>query len=155
MMGNESQVKSETSVWQQKFHGKWGICLSAAGILLLAVFLFGIYLKFRPQAVLGDKEISIEIVYAEQETEHFTIRTDAEYLEQAIESCDDIVIEGNRTPQFGLMIESVNGVRAEYHQDHAYWSLELDGVLCNYGVSQQPVQDGEHYRLVYTRVNGS
>lgn len=148
-------IEIKKQVRQQSGSRKKAMLLSAVGILFFILFLLGIYVKFRPQAVAGSKEIQIEIVYADKKAEHVTIHTDAEYLEQAIESCEDIVIEGSRTPQFGLMIEVVNGVRADYQQDHAYWALELNGVLCNYGVSQQPIQDGEIYRLVYTGVNVS
>lgn len=129
--------------------------LALAGMGVLIILMLGIYLRFRPQTVAGNKEIQVEIVYQDQNTERFLIHTDAEYLEEAIADCSDIVIEGSRTPQFGLMIEAVNGVRAVYEKDHAYWGIQLNGSPCSYGVSQQPIQDGERYQLVYTKAGDS
>ena len=82
--------------------------------------------------------------------ENFMIDTDEEYLEKAFEEAEGLTVEGSRTIQFGLMIETVNGVTAIYDKDQAYWSVELEGQPCNYGVSQQPIRDKEYYRLVYT-----
>lgn len=129
--------------------------LAFAGMGVLIILMLGIYLRFRPQTVGGNKEIQIEIVYPDQNTEEFILYTEKGYLEEAISECSDIVIEGNRTPQFGLMIEVVNGVRAVYEKDHAYWGIQLNGSPCSYGISQQPIQDGERYQLVYTKAGDS
>ena len=119
------------------------VCILLAGLLLC-------YFQFRPRPEKGEKEITVEVVYADQSSENYTIQTDAEYLEQALEDEEGLTVEGSRTKQFGLMIEKVNGVTAVYGRDQAYWAVEVDGQACNYGVSQQPVQNGEHYRLGYT-----
>ncbi len=132
------------------------IALMTVGIVLAGLLFC--YFQFRPQPEQGEKEISIEVVYEDQSSENstiktsesYTIRTNAEYLEQALEDAKGLTIEGSRTKQFGLMIESVNGVEAVYDKNQAYWAIEVDGKPCNYGVSQQPVRNGEHYRLVYT-----
>lgn len=139
-------------------NGKYHInkkILALAGMGVLIFLMLGIYLGFRPQTIDGSKEIQIEIVYPEQDTETFIIYTEKGYLEEAISECSDIVLEGNRTSQFGLMIEAVNGVRAVYETDHAYWEIQLNGSPCSYGISQQPIQDGECYQLVYTKAGDS
>lgn len=129
------------------------IFFAVAAVCMLIAILSCIYLAFRPNAVTGNKEITVEIVYPEGNTEAFIIHTDAEYLEQAILECEGIMLEGSRTQQFGLMIEAVNGIEADYVRDHAYWAVERNGETCNYGVSQQPIYDGEVYRLIYTAVD--
>lgn len=139
-------------------NGKYHInkkLLALAGMGVLILLMLGIYLGFRPQTIDGSKEIQIEIVYQDQNTEIFTIYTEKSYLEEAVGECSELVIEGTRTPQFGLMIESVNGVRAVYEKDHAYWGIQLNGSPCSYGISQQPIQDGECYQLVYTKAGDS
>ena len=70
-----------------------------------------------------------------------------------METTQGLEVEGSRSEQFGLMIETINGVTAIYDKDHAYWSIELNGSPCNYGVSQQPIQDNEHYQFIYTMVD--
>lgn len=119
------------------------VCVVMAGLLLC-------YFRFRPQTAEGTKTITIDVVYEDKTTENFILHTDAQYLEQALEEAEGLTVEGTTTAQFGLMVETVNGVRAVYDKDQAYWSVELEGEPCNYGVSQQPIQDKEHYRLVYT-----
>jgi hypothetical protein len=44
----------------------------------------------------------------------------------------------------------VNDVTADYNADGAYWAFYVDGEYCQYGIDQQPVNDGETYAIVYT-----
>lgn len=119
------------------------VCVVLAGLLL-------VYSRFRPQTAVGNKEITLDVIYGNNNTDSYVIQTNAEYLEQALEDVDGLTIEGHRTSQMGLMINAVNGVAADYGADQSFWSIKLEGKLCNYGVSQQPIQDGEHYQLVLT-----
>lgn len=48
------------------------------------------------------------------------------------------------------MVESVNGVFADYVKDGAYWAIYVDGAYGNYGIDAQPLEDGHTYQLVYT-----
>jgi len=134
---------------------KKGIVLALAAVCVIAAALLLCYDTFRPQPVAGKKEVTVEVVYGDGSSEMFVINTDAQYLEQAFGDADGLAVGGSRTEQFGLMIETVNGVRAVYDKDQAYWSIELEGGPCNYGASRQPVQDKEHYRLVYTPAGAS
>lgn len=127
-----------------------GFALAFGAVCVIAAALLLCYFIFRPQVAQGQKKITVEVVYEDSSTEHFVIDTDARYLEQALEDGQELTVKGSRTGQFGLMIETVNGVTASYDKNQAYWAIELEGEPCNYGASQQPVQDGEHYRLVYT-----
>lgn len=119
-------------------------------ILVAIAVLFGvIYANFSPGAVSGAKELTIEVVDDQAATQSYTVHTDAEYLRQALEETEGLTIEGTES-DYGLMVETVNGLRADYNADGAYWSFYLGDEYCNYGVDQQPVQDGETYRIVYT-----
>ena len=123
-------------------------CLIALGLSLL-------YLKSRPLTTAGSKKITVEVIYEDSTKETYTAQTQAIYLEQAISDMDGLVIDGSRSEPFGLMILTVNGVEADYMKHGAYWSILLEDTPCNYGVSKQPVQDGAHYRPVYTRGEAS
>ena len=48
------------------------------------------------------------------------------------------------------MIETVNDCTADWDKDHAWWSVYVNGELANYGVDQQPVNDGDVFCLQYT-----
>ncbi len=129
--------------------------VALAAVCIVITALLALYLRFRPQTAAGTKEIVLDVVYQDLSVDSYQIRTDGLYLEQALEDAEGLTVEGSRTQQFGLMITSVNGVEADYQKNQAYWSVELDGVPCNYGVSQQPIRDGQHYRLVYVAADGS
>jgi hypothetical protein len=52
--------------------------------------------------------------------------------------------------QYGLMVDTVNGIRADYNLDGAYWSFYVNDSYCNYGISEQPIEDGDVFAIVYT-----
>lgn len=119
-------------------------------VLVAIAILFGIvYANFSPKPVSGAKELSIEVVDDTAASQSYTVHTDAEYLRQALEETEGLTIEGTES-EYGLMVETVNGIRADYNADGAYWAFYLGDEYCNYGIDEQPVQDGESYKIVYT-----
>lgn len=118
-------------------------------VLVAAAVLLGIvYFIFAPKALAGGKEIVIKVVDDKQDTVTYEVKTDAEYLRGAME---DAGIEFSGTESdYGLMVETVNGLYADYVGDGAYWAIYVDGEFGKYGVDSQPVEDGKTYRLVYT-----
>ena len=119
-------------------------------IVLLAVFAV-IYAVFGPNATQGSKEYILKVVDDNGETTEYTGHTDAEYLRGALEELEkteDLTIEGEES-DYGLFINTVNGVTADYSKDKAYWALYVNDEYGNYGVDSQPVTDGDTYSLVY------
>lgn len=119
-------------------------------IVLLAAFAV-IYVVFGPKATQGSKEYILKVVDDNGETTEYTGHTDAEYLRGALEELeksDDLTIEGEES-DYGLFIDTVNGVTADYSKDKAYWALYVNGEYGNYGVDSQPLTDGDIYSLVY------
>lgn len=125
------------------------LIIGLAVLVVLAVLFGGIYTVFSPKSVSGAKELFIEVVDDQASSQSYTVHTDAEYLRQALEETEGLTIEGTES-EYGLMVETVNGLRADYDADGAYWSFYLGDEYCNYGIDQQPVQDGETYKIVYT-----
>ena len=126
---------------------KWIIALP---ILVALAAIFGaVYLLNAPKAVSGAKKLSIEVVYDQAPSSTYTVHTDAEYLRQALEETEGLTGEGTDS-EYGLMVETVNGVRADYNTDGAYWAFFLNDEYCNYGIDLQPVEDGQSYKIVYT-----
>ena len=122
-----------------------------AGIIavaLIAAFAV-IYYFASPKATQGAKTLTIEVVDDKQESTTYEVHTNAEYLRQAMEEADGLTFEGTES-EYGLMIDTVNGVTADYSKDGAWWGIYTNGALCNFGVDQQPIADGEAYSIVYT-----
>ncbi len=122
--------------------------LIATGILLLAIMAFAIIEPFfKEQPVEGSKSIVIKVVDSKAETKEYEIKTDAEYLRQAMEEAG-ITFSGTESG-YGLMIDIVNGEKADYAADAAYWGFYVNGEYCNYGIDSQPIEDGDEFQIVY------
>lgn len=113
--------------------------------------LFGvIYAKFAPKANAGTKNITIEVVDDAGVSKMYSITTKAEYLGQAIAETEGLTVEGEEGPH-GLMVNKVNGVVADYNVNQAYWAFYVDGEYCNYGIDEQPLENGQAYQIIYTK----
>ncbi len=132
----------------KKKNGK-KIAAAAVVLVAVAVLLGVVYVNFAPKPAAGDKHITIEVVDDREASVSYSVDTDAQYLRQALEETEGLTVEGTES-EYGLMVETVNGVTADYESDGAYWAFYVDGEYCSYGVDQQPVEDGQAYRIVYT-----
>ena len=125
--------------------------LIGAGLfaLLIAALAF-VYAAFHEKAVSGSKNITIEVINSAAESETYSLRTDAQYLLEAMEEAEGLTFSGSEGP-YGLMITEVNGETADYNVNGAYWGFSVNGAYCNYGVSEQPVEDGDAFVIAYTK----
>lgn len=119
-------------------------------VVLVAVFAL-VYGKFSAKPVAGEKAITIEVVDADAASTTYEINTDAEFLRQAMEEAqaEGLTFSGAES-EYGMMIDTVNGIRADYTLDGAYWSFYVNDEYCNYGIDTQPVADGDEFSIVYT-----
>ena len=79
----------------------------------------------------------------------YKVTTDAEVLSEAFQDAEGLSVEGEDA-EYGLVVDTVNGLSADYTKDGAYWSFLVNGEYSNYGVDTQPVQNGDEFRIVYT-----
>ncbi|MBQ9588675.1 MAG: DUF4430 domain-containing protein [Butyrivibrio sp.] len=122
-----------------------------AVILIVLIALFAvIWNKFSAKPTKGAKNITVEVVDNEGATTDYTLDTDAEYLRQAMDELGDqgFSYEGTES-EYGIMIEYVNELRADYTADGAYWAIYVNGEYGQYGVDTQPVTDGDTYTFKY------
>lgn len=123
----------------------WG-----AGLLVVLIAAFAIvYGVFREKPVEGSKEITIEVVNQAEESEVYELKTDVEFLRQAMEEAEGLEFSGQES-EYGMMVEVVNEESAVYDKDGAFWSFMVNGELCNNGIDTQPVEDGDEFQIVYT-----
>ncbi len=127
----------------------WSI---AALLLLILAFAF-IYRQFKPAAESGSKAYTLEVVDDTSGSRSYEGHTDAEYLRGLMEELqekEDFSFAGEES-QYGLFLQTVNGVTADYDKDGAYWSILVNGEYGQYGIDTQPVSDGDHFSLIYAR----
>ena len=120
-----------------------------AFVAVVAAFI-AIYFIFREKPVEGNKEIVIKVVSKDNEVTTYEVNTDAKYLKEAMDEAEGLTYSGTEG-QYGMMIDTVNGVRADYTLDGAYWSFLINDNYCNYGISEQPIEDGDVCSIVYTQ----
>ena len=118
-------------------------------VLLILAMVF-VFVKFSEKPVEGSKSIIIEVVNSEEESVKYEIKTDALYLAQAMDEAEGLEYEAEDGP-YGLTVLAVNGERAVYDENGAYWGFFVNDEYCNYGISEQPVNDGDSFKIVYTK----
>ena len=116
-------------------------------LALLAAGMFMLYLKFRPQAVDGQKQITVTVVHKDGTEKKFTYDTNEEYLGTLLQA--EGLIEGEEGP-YGLMISIVDGELADWNVDQGYWALYIGEEYATTGIDTTPIYDGSAYRLEYT-----
>jgi len=119
------------------------VALIAVIAIMAAVFFF-----FREKPVEGSKSITIEVVNKAQESTMYELKTDAEYLRQAMEEAKGLEFSGTES-QYGLTVEVINGENTDFNNG-SYWSFYVNDAYCNYGIDTQPVLDGDAFKIVYT-----
>ncbi len=96
----------------------------------------------------GAKLLEIKVT-ANEKSIVFTLRSDAETVGEAL--VENGLVEGSDGP-FGIYISHVNGIKAVYEEDGAYWGfLDRDGNLMSTGVDMTSFADGDVYELRYTK----
>ena len=119
------------------------------GLVALIAVMVVLFVVFREKPVQGAKAITIEVVDNNSESKVYSINTDAEYLRQAMEETKGLSFSGTES-EYGMMVETVNDVTADYNADGAYWAFYVNNEYCNYGIDTQPVKDGDAFSIVYT-----
>ena len=116
--------------------------------LALLMLLMGVwFLAARSDVQPGDKTITVEVVHRDERVKAFTYHTEQEYLGALL--LEQGLIQGEEGP-YGLYITVVDGERADYGQDGAYWALFQGADYATTGADQTPIADGDQFSLVYT-----
>lgn len=123
--------------------------LALALVAVLIASLALIYVTYSEKAADGEKSITIEVVMSDETSTVYELDTDAKYLVEAMEEAEGLTFEGEEGP-YGYSVNVINGETADLNSGTAYWGFFVNGEYCNYGVSQQPVEDGDRFSIVYT-----
>ena len=112
---------------------------AAVGLML------GIWAATRPETQQGSKTITVVVVHEDGTEKTFEYHTDAEYLAEVLLA--EELVTGSES-EYGLTIESVDGVTADWN-DNVYWAIYIGDEAATTGASSIPVTDGGLYKLVY------
>lgn len=117
-------------------------------VVLVAAMIFA-YSAFSEKPTEGSKAITIEVVNSQETSTLYEVKTDAEYLIGAMDDADGLTYDGSEG-EYGFTVSAINGETADFNVDSSYWAFYVNGEYCNYGVSEQPVNDGDAFQIVYS-----
>ncbi len=116
-------------------------------VVLVAAMIFA-WSAFSEKPTEGTKNVTIEVVNSQTVSTLYEVETDAEYLIGAMDDADGLTYDGSEG-EYGFTVSAINGEVADFTVDSSYWAFYVNGEYCNYGVSEQPVNDGDAFRIVY------
>jgi hypothetical protein len=95
----------------------------------------------------GAKTLLIK-VEAEEKSIIITVKTDKKTVGEAL--LEHSIIQGDMG-DYGLYVKYVNGIKADYDTDKAYWGFYKNGEYMMTGVDTTEFESGQQYELVYTK----
>jgi len=120
-----------------------GTLIAAGALLLVCILAGGLYLKFKPQATEGEKEVTIVVVHGDQTEKTFQYHTDAEYLVEVLK--ENELVSGEEG-EYGLFIKTADGETADESKKQ-WWCITKGGEQVNTSADQTPIADGEQFEL--------
>lgn len=92
----------------------------------------------------GETQFALTITDGDGEQTHVTVNTDAATVGEALEGLG--LIQGEEGA-YGLYVETVNGITADYDADKTYWAFYINGEYAMTGVDATEIVPGDHYEL--------
>lgn len=92
----------------------------------------------------GDTAFSLTITDGDGVQTHVTVNTDAATVGEALEALG--LIRGEEGA-YGLYVETVNGITADYDTDKTYWAFYINGEYAMTGVDATELVPGDSYEL--------
>ena len=123
------------------------LVIGVIALVAIVGLLLGVYFATRPETTQGSKTFTVTVVHKDGTEKEFTYATDEEYLGAVLVA--ENLLQGEQG-EFGLMIHTVDGEKADWNVDQSYWALYIGEEYAMTGVDTTPVNDGDSFRLVYT-----
>ena len=140
------------------------------GILLLALAIVGLWFLYDssvdtsvspsqkpvsesvPIANEGDTTedeciaVTINVKDSDGNLVQYLVKTKGTVLEDAMKDAEGLTYETANG-----MVMKINGIRADYVLDGAYWAFYIGSDYCNFGISDQPIADSDIFTIEYTK----
>ena len=95
-----------------------------------------------------EKTFVFKVVDLDGSEKSFDIKTDAKTVGEALVA--EKLISGT-AGDYGLMVDTVNGIKYDYTADGAYWAFYINGEMAMSGVDTTDVVEGTTYSFVATK----
>ena len=132
-----------------KFMKSKKLIVSLVALVLVIAVMAGVYLTTRPEAVEGQKDVTVVIVYEDDTEKKLEYATTCEYLSELL--LEKELVTGYESEEYGFTIESVDGIKLDWATDGAYWALYEGDAYATTSAAGIVLTDGGVYRLVYEK----
>lgn len=116
-------------------------------LCFIAIFLM-VYRNFAPNTQTGIKQVHVTVRDDQGKDTSYLLTTDAEFLKDVLDEIEPLSYSGEDS-DYGIMVDTINGVTADYAKDGAYWAFYVNDEYCAYGVETQVVNDGDYFLIKY------
>jgi len=99
------------------------------------------------QLTIKEKTFVLEVIDIDKNVTTHTVTTTEATVGSALLA--EGIIEGD-VGEWGLMVMYVNGLRADFIEDGAYWAFYIDGEFAMTGVDSANIEEGVLYAFIYT-----
>ena len=93
------------------------------------------------------KSFTVTVVHKDGTSKDFAYKSAEEFVGTVVQA--EGLVVGNMGP-YGLEIHTVDGEKAVYAEDGAYWAIYEGEEYAMQGIDTTPIVDGGVYKLVYT-----
>lgn len=121
-------------------------------VVLCVVLIAALALNFagcaKEDTTGGEKSFTFLVADLDGNEETFAITSAKKTVGEAL--TDEGLIAGEEG-EYGLMVDTVNGITADWNADQTYWAFYIDGEYATTGVDQTDITDGTTYSMVLTK----
>ena len=118
-------------------------------VLLVMVLLFALAACGK-QADTPAEPVSFTVIVTDLEGNE----TAFEYASNAVSVGEALVAEGlveGHEASYGLYIDAVNGIAADWDKDQTYWAFYINGEYATTGIGDTPITADTVYGLILTK----
>ena len=116
-------------------------------VMLLSLAACGAKKEETPETGGEKVSFTVIVIHKDGTEKTFTYETNEKYVGPVLEA--DGLLKGNEGP-YGLEITKVDGEKAVYSEDKAYWAVYEGEEYALQGIDTTPVKEGQVYKLVWT-----
>ena len=125
------------------------LIIAVLALALVIAALLGVYAATRPEAVEGDKSVTVVIIYEDGSEKKLEYTTTCESLSQLL--LEKELVTGYASEEYGFTIESVDGITLDWATDGAYWALYEGEEYAITSAAGIMLTEGGVYKLVYEK----
>ena len=118
-------------------------------VVIIALIVGYVVVNNKLEADPNTKKITVVVVKSDGTEIKHNITTNATNLEDVFAAQDFVKGENGA---YGLYITEVEGEFAKYEVNNCYWAMYRGDVALETGAKDTLIQDGEIYKLVFTKL---